>query len=130
MKRFTLLATAAAALALVVGCGSGDDQVSSGRSVASSDLAVGSTVQPTGPSDPGSNLEQLLARSTPELVGVSVSCPSSERPHRYPFSCSLTAEERSSAEPVSGQVKVIGIYRPTRTYAFEVTYGPDESAGG
>ena len=129
MRRFTLLLGAAVVLTCAGGCGSGGDQTSSDQSV-SSDLAASPAIQAAGPSDPGTNLEQLLSRSTPELVDVSVSCPSSERLHHYPFNCRLVAKDRKRAGRVSGEVTVIGIYRPTRTYAFEVTYGPAGAPAG
>jgi len=117
---------AVSAIALLLGCGSGAGEGS--RDGSAPAQAKASKLLAAGPSDPGENLERLLADSTPKLADVSVECPTSRRPGSYPFSCRLAGTVRGHA--VRGEVTVIGVYRPTRTYAYEVGYEPVESGEG
>src|SRR4051794_7571706 len=106
-----------------MGCGSGDENASTGGGEPPSALATNPALRVVGPSNPAENLERLLAVSTPELGDIAVDCPTPKRPHSYPFSCRLDGAIRGGA--VSGEVTVLGIYGPTRTYAYEVSYEPD-----
>ncbi len=115
---------ATAIFVFACGCGSGDGSAPAGNTG-----AAGSAPVAAGPRDPARNLEQLLSGGTSGLVAVSVRCPSADPPRHYPFRCRLTARKGRHGEVVSGEVKVIGVYRPTSTYAFELTYGPSGSGG-
>jgi hypothetical protein len=84
--------------------------------------ALDTTVPAAGPRDPAANLRNLVVGSTPELRHVQVVCPSLTNPPRYPFYCSLDAEDRVNRAAVSGGIRVVGVYPPTRSYAFELTY--------
>lgn len=106
--------------ALAYGCGSdeiSDSTATEGRHPVAAD---GPSDEVAGPKDPAENLERLLRRSAPELKRVSVECP--PRHGIFPFSCRLTASV--DAKIVEGNVTVIGVYRPTRTYAYELSYEP------
>jgi hypothetical protein len=126
--RVALVSIAVGMSVLPLGCGSGDETGYANGSGSASTPAANSALRAVGPSDPAENLKQLLAVSTPTLHDVSVHCSMSRRPERYPFSCRLDGATKSGS--VRGKVMVIGIYPPTQTYAYELTYGPTDSPEG
>jgi len=86
------------------------------------------TIPATGPEDPGANLEKLVRAGTPELKELRVACPRAARTPRYPFECRLTALDRDTCVNVAGRVTVFGVYAPTRTYAFELSFRPQSGS--
>lgn len=121
--RPSLFALGLCLVCFCAGCGSGSDTAP--PSPAPGGAAADEGIQAAGPRDPAENLELLVARSSPELVGVTVKCPSSGPPARYPFRCTLEAAKGSKR--VGGSIEVVGVYPPTRTYAYELTYQPSGS---
>ena len=70
------------------------------------------------------NLERLVAESNPEFDDLRIACPAVANPLRYPFECTLAAEDRKRRVGVAGTVTVHGVYAATMTYAFAMRYGP------
>jgi|GEM_PF-2716001 len=123
-RRLTVLGIALVGLPLF-GCGGEDRQADSGRTpVGQPGIASDPAGAPVGPRDIGRNLEELISDSSPDLADISVTCPARESLSGYPFHCDLVAADGRAGTPVSGEVSVIGVYQPTGTYAFEITYGP------
>ena len=91
-----------------------------------------------GPSDIAANLAWLVAKDHPELKDFKADCPDEPTPPNFPVNCTMTAidtgRSKSSANPggargpVSGRASVLGVYRPTRTYAYGLNYAPVKSS--
>ncbi len=132
-KTQTLRAAASAsAIAgiLLAGCGSSGDSSSSAstpslpaqnqpQSGAPSQIVQ--NVRAKGPADIDANLKLLIAAHVPYMKDFQSHCAA--RP-RYPFNCKFTATDTRNGESkdVKGTITVTGVYRPTRTYAFELSF--------
>lgn len=115
-----------AAVVSLAGCGSDEGSGSGAATKAAPPPGEGivTTIAPSGPGDAGTNLQLLVKESNPELDSVQVSCPPPESPPRYPFECELTAADREQGGSVEGVITVHGVYAPTKTYAFAMSYRP------
>ncbi len=69
------------------------------------------------------NLTRSLKVSNPTLKQVTLACPQSTG---YPIHCRLagTDTRRTTPEPVTGTLTVLGVYTGTHTYAYQILYGP------
>jgi hypothetical protein len=111
------------AVGALAGCGSGAREVT--QTTAPPGRGILTTIPADGPSDPAANLEKLTVASTPALDDVQVTCRGVAHPPSYPFGCKFTAFDREKkGAGVTGTITVYGVYAPTRTYAFELGYGP------
>jgi hypothetical protein len=123
------------AAALLAGCGGGSTTiVTQGDTNSTNSLGLSTTMTPRGPSDLVENVTQLADKDYPMLEGLNLDCPDEPTPPNYPVSCTFTAIDTSKLSkrdvpdgehrPVSGTLNVLGVYPPSRTYAYKVVYGP------
>ncbi len=126
--RRVIATSAVVAGALFAGCG-GDDSSSTPSAPVAPQIPpssagpdkISQTVKAKGPADIDANLKGLVAESAPYMKNFESHCPA--RPF-YPFHCKFTATDTRNGESkdVSGTVTVTGVYTPTRTYTFELSF--------
>jgi hypothetical protein len=129
-----LCVVAVAGVALVAGCGSSSSTTTTVIERSNVPEGLSATMTPKGPRDIAANVAWLAAKNQPQLTHFAAACPKEPTPPVYPVKCRMTAIDTSKLNKrtvpdgkhrrVAGFVTIDGVYPPTRTYAYTVTYQP------
>jgi hypothetical protein len=125
---------ALASVALIAGCGSSKSTTTTVIDRSNVSQGLSATMTPRGPRDVAANLAWLAAQNQPQLTHFEAACPKEPTPPVYPVKCRIAAIDTSKPSKrtvpdgehrrVAGYVTIDGVYPPTRTYAYTLTYGP------